>query len=188
VAAIRANVQANQLTTVTIVEAAATDVPCELRFERYEPARGNASGNYGVAQSANDSGGDDPVIVRGRPLDDIFDEAHVAHIDVLKMDIEGGEATALGGLARSLAADRIDHIVLELHPEALANLGSSVASVCRVLDNAGFDGWRIDHSIHSHRRAASASVDVASLLSPLRAADDIGSWPHVLWRRRGLRR
>jgi FkbM family methyltransferase len=190
VSAIRANVQANDLATVTIVGAAATDVPRELRFQPYEPKRGSASGNYGIAQAADGDqrDRDTTVVVHGRPLDDIFDEARLAHIDVLKMDIEGGEAAALRGLTRSFASGRIDHVVLELHPDALEKLGTSMASVCAALEGAGFDGWWIDHSIRSHHRATSASVDVASLLVPLAADADLGSWPHVLWQRRGFGR
>lgn len=187
VAAIRANVAANRLTTVRVFDIAATDVPRDLSFERYEPVRASASGNFGLAETASAPDGRRPrVVVRGRPLDDVFDEAGVPHVDVLKMDIEGGEAAALRGLERYLSSGRIDFIVLELHPAALDRLGTSAAAVCDHLSAAGYEGWRIHHSPTTHYRAALPAVDITTLLSPLRAGSDLGVWPHVLWRRRGL--
>ncbi|HZT76353.1 MAG TPA: FkbM family methyltransferase [Vicinamibacterales bacterium] len=184
--AIRANVAANRLATVQIVGVAASDAPRALHFARYEPDRASASGNYGIAETATADAGADAIVVAGRPLDDVLDEASVGHVDVLKMDIEGGEAAALRGLTRSFAARRIDRIILELHPAALTALGSSVDAVCDLLRDAGFLGWAIDHSLDSHRRAAAATVDVDALLSPLASTSRLGAWPHVLWRRAGV--
>jgi FkbM family methyltransferase len=186
VRAIRANVEANAFATVRVFGVAATDTPRQLHVKRYEPARATSSGNYGVAQTPTPEAAD--VIVAGRPLDDVLDEAAIEHVDVLKMDIVGGEAAALRGLSRRLSDGSIDHIVLEVHPAALAELGTSAAAVCATLQGAGFDGWLIEHSLESHYRAASPNVDVRALLTPLDPARDFGPWPHVLWRRRGLSR
>ncbi len=184
--AIRANLVRNRLGTVQVFEVAAADAPCEMHVSPYE-VHGSASGNFGVAQ-VNAHAGAGSLVVRGRPLDEVFDAAHADRIDVLKMDIEGGEAAALRGLRRSFADRRIDRIILELHPDALRGLGSSVAAVCEALVSAGFVGWHIDHSLDSHRRAASGSAGIDALLTPLDPARDLGRWPHVLWERRGLTR
>ena len=183
---IRANVASNALHHVRLFGVAATDEARELSFDPYEPALGSASGNYGLEQAGDAAARPGRVRVAGRPLDELFAESGVDRIDLMKMDIEGAEAAALRGAARFLAAGRIDRIVLELHPEALQRLGSSVGAVCGLLRDAGFDGWRIDHSLEAHRRAASARVDVDALLLPLDGVDDLGRWPHVFWRRKGL--
>jgi len=183
--AVRANVVANGFTNVEVVNVAATDTPRELRFRHYEAEHARTAGNYGLAETAHDDRAD--TVVTGRPLDDILDERGVEHVDVLKMDIEGGEAAALRGLARRLSAGLVDSIVLELHPGALLTLGSSIDDVCRSLGDGGFAGWAIDHSIDAHRRAASRSIAAASLLTPLDRVTDLGAWPHVVWRRRSAR-
>jgi FkbM family methyltransferase len=180
-AAVRANAAANGFETVEVINVAATDSSRELRFRHYEAAHARTAGNYGLAETARGDRAD--TVVAGRSLDDILDEAGVDHVDVLKMDIEGGEAAALRGIDRRLSAGLVDCVVLELHPAALLTLESSVGAVCRWPGERGLVGWLIDHSLDAHHRAGSGVVATASLLTPLDLDANLGAWPHVVWRR-----
>ncbi len=179
VAVIRANLAANGLDPVRVFGAAASDRPGTLTLQDYQPAA-LESGNFGLAQATTVTPGGRTFDVAARPLDDVLDEAGVAAVDLLKMDIEGAEAKALAGLARWLGGRRVSRILLELHEFHLRDLGSSMAQVVGTLREYGYHVWQIDHSSAAHRRALSARLDPARLLSPLGSCGRLGAWPHLL--------
>lgn len=70
--------------------------------------------------------------------------------DVLKVDVEGAEASVLDGMSSVL--DEIRTVFVELHPEMLSDFGSSVESVRATLDEHGFEPvWesRREEQIHA---------------------------------------
>lgn len=179
--ALRANLDRNRVRTVQLHHVAASDAPGVLSFQEYDPAAAD-SGNFGVALGTSTVAGRPRVEVAARALDDLLDEARIAHVDVMKMDIEGGEARAIAGLGRRLGSQRIDYVSLELHPYHLRDLGTSAARVIAEMRGHGYRAWQIDHSRTAHRAAASARLDVAAMLTPLdQNLADLGDWPHVLW-------
>ena len=182
-----ANAEKNGLTQVTVIAAGASDAEHTLTVRRYGSDR-HDSANFGVALDAAIQAGGERFDIPARPLDGILDEAGLARVDVLKMDIEGAEARALAGLGRHLTAGSIDWILLELHPAHLRNQGASAVDVVDRLRSRGYDAWLVDHSPAAHRRAASAAVTAESLLTPLTVSSELGQWPHVLFGRRGLDR
>ncbi|HZR23142.1 MAG TPA: FkbM family methyltransferase [Vicinamibacterales bacterium] len=186
VATLRRNVERNRLAQVTVLGIAASDEPGELAFEPYERHDRRRFGNFGVERVADGEETATAIRVAARPLDDVLDEAGIDRVDVIKMDIEGGEAAGLRGLARRLASGRVDRIVLELHPAALHKLGTSMDAVIAMLRGFGYEGWAIDHSFSANRHAANGNSSVTSLLRPLDAVHDLGDWPHVVWLRAGL--
>ena len=114
-------------------------------------------------------------------LDDVLDRERIDRVDLLKIDIEGGEAKAIAGLTRRLSSRRIDNISMELHPYHLRDLGTSPAAVIAELRRHGYVPWRIDHSRAAHRAAAPSRADIARMIAPLGDGDDLGRWPHLLW-------
>jgi FkbM family methyltransferase len=181
---LRANVAANELHQVTVVATAASDTIGMLAFRPYG-AFSDMHANFGVAL-AKESAAGARYAIPSRPLDDVLDEVHVDRVDLMKMDIEGAEWRALGGLRRRLESGRVLRIILELHPAYLAEQGVSPATVITRLKRARFEAWRIAHSPETHRRAAVGGQDVSWLLSPLRDDEPLGDWPHVLFVRSGL--
>ena len=180
---VQANLDRNAHAHVVLHNAAAADADGTLTLHQYEPCAGE-SGNFGVGRASNPAGGKTFEIV-ARRLDDLLDDDRVERIDLLKMDIEGGEASALAGLDRRLLERRVDRVLLEIHPRQLRQLGHSVEDVIGQLRGHGFAGWSIDHSRAAHTGASSGLVDVRALLSPL-GTGPTGEWPHVLWVREGL--
>lgn len=183
---LRRNIKRNALAQVTVIGIAASDQPGELAFEPYERHDRRQFGNFGVERMADGAESASAIRVPARPLDDVLDEAGIDRVDVIKMDIEGGEAAGLRGLTRRLASGRIDRILLELHPAALQKLGTSMDAVIAMLRGFGYDGWAIDHSSAANQHAVSATSSATSLLTPLDKAHDLGAWPHVVWLRAGL--
>lgn len=74
-------------------------------------------------------------------LDDVLPAD--ATVDVVKLDVEGAELSALRGMARVL--ERSSAVLfLECNPGALAAAGASAEELLAWLRGAGFDVWRID--------------------------------------------
>jgi FkbM family methyltransferase len=65
-------------------------------------------------------------------------------VDVLKMDIEGGEPRALDGMQATIAASPHLVMVVECNPHALASSGSSVVDLIERLRELGFEVREID--------------------------------------------
>jgi FkbM family methyltransferase len=79
----------------------------------------------------------DVEVVRG-------DDAVEGRVDVIKLDIEGGELEALRGMTRLVAGAQA--IFLELNPELLAAAGSSSAELLAWLEDHGFAVEWIDEA------------------------------------------
>lgn len=64
--------------------------------------------------------------------------------DVVKMDIEGGEAGALDGMGRLLENQRLKLVFIECSQDILATMGSSTDELLGRLRRYGFQGRRLD--------------------------------------------
>jgi FkbM family methyltransferase len=138
-------------------------------------------GNSGVSRAASSAERAD-FESRTAALDDVLDERRVARVDLMKMDIEGGEVDAVAGMSAGLAAHRYRFVLLECHPELIARAGSTLERCLEPFAGAGYRGWRVDHSPAMHRRAALSDVPLADLLAPIDAeALRCDPWPHLLW-------
>jgi FkbM family methyltransferase len=179
-AALRANCARNELDWVTVLEMAASDRPGTLSFQQYD-ANATESGNYGLATTTTVVVNGRRLGVTGRALDEALDGLNVDRVDLLKMDIEGGEGRALTGMGRRLAGHRVSWILLEVHPSHLRDQGSSAEQVVNELRGYGYEPWSIDHSVSATQRVVAGRLEVTDLLTPLVDAGNLGSWPHVLW-------
>jgi len=139
--------------------------------------------NYGtsriVPSSDNKAG---TIQVKARRLDDALDDLGLPRVDLVKIDIEGGEGAALAGLGRSLATGRIERLIVELHSLQLAELGFSPAEVVQRVVGAGYTAWRIDHSPAATRATAYArEPDPSRLITSMGHSDALDEWPHLLF-------
>jgi FkbM family methyltransferase len=74
-----------------------------------------------------------------------LDEALGARpVDLVKLDIEGGEVEALRGMRRTLAASPDPCLIVECNPAALARAGTSPRTLLRELEAAGLQSAAID--------------------------------------------
>jgi FkbM family methyltransferase len=96
----------------------------------------NLGGTYEVPVATIDS------LLEGEPA-----------LDVVKIDIEGGEVGALAGMHNTLANAKPGlKLFIELNPDALANAGTSGHALLAQLRGAGFDIDVIDEATKSLRR------------------------------------
>jgi FkbM family methyltransferase len=91
------------------------------------------------------------VEVEATSIDEMFPDEQ---IDVIKLDVEGGEIQALRGMERTLAGATKLVLFVECNPNALAAAGGSVAGLLECLE--GFDDVRV---IHERPKALSADLD-----------------------------
>lgn len=83
----------------TVIQAAASDVPGEVTFYQV-PGTGLGTMDPAEAQAAEKRGFHVlETVVPARTLDDILSENEVPNIHVMSIDVEGAEATVLGGLS-----------------------------------------------------------------------------------------
>lgn len=175
---LRRNIARNRLPQVRPLEVAAAEAPGTARLIGYDPS----GGNYGISQLAtaiDEAQG--TFRVEARDLDGLLDEHGVETVDVLKMDIEGAEALALAGLSRRLDNGDVARLLLELHPVALAERGTTPEALVDLLLARGYQAWSLDHSREASRRVAYGRVErLDELLTPGASAALEGAWPHLL--------
>lgn len=110
------------------------------------------------------------VEVPSEPLDSLLD--HVQHVDLIKIDIEGGEYHALLGMQQLLRKAAVRTVVFELNKQMLQGDWDGLFEILyEVQDECGFSFYTLSDE------GTLVSVD----LSLLRAQ---GSNPHVVMRRR----
>jgi FkbM family methyltransferase len=104
------NVELNGFTNMHLAPLGVSDAPGTLTLYVREAFEPGASSRYRVPHF------DRTITVPTTTLDNYCDEAGVGHVDVVKMDIEGGEADAISGMRRGLRAGRYGALLLEVHP------------------------------------------------------------------------
>jgi FkbM family methyltransferase len=138
--------------------------PVNHRFLLHNLRLNELLGNVVASTSAvSDRPGRLPFFVRGWDLSEssLWQESHTTDVievpsttldeelggqpvDVLKMDIEGGEVLALDGMTATIAASPNLIMFVECNPSALAASGSSAGQLVERLRGLGFDVAEID--------------------------------------------
>jgi FkbM family methyltransferase len=79
-------------------------------------------------------------------LDDYIRSHEIQTVDMVKLDIEGGEVDAVRGSKRLLSGDAAPLVMFEINPQALAEAGSSATELRAVLASYGYTC----HVLHSY--------------------------------------
>src|SRR5262249_49451168 len=115
-------------------------------------------------------------------LDGVLGQFGLEVVNLLKMDIEGAEGSALQGLQKALNRRLVEKILLELHPAQLAEHGRSVSDIIDQLCRLRSRPWQVDHSPLASRQVAyRRHVNLRAILRPLHDPSNLDSWPHVFW-------
>jgi FkbM family methyltransferase len=131
---LRASAAANQFTQLQVVHAAVSDRPGVLRLVH--------DGPYGLI--APDGVGDGGLEVVARTVDDILAELDVGHVDLVKMDIEGSEVAALGGMAGLLSRPDAPALFYESNGHCLNIQGQTCAGLKRAVSAFGYASYLAD--------------------------------------------
>lgn len=95
-------------------------------------------GRNRLAYSADDGGEKKEIIPVSRG-DSLIQNGEIPDPDVIKIDVEGAEMEVLDGLAETLADGDCRAIYCEVHPNLLADAGSSADQFQKRLHSLGFD-------------------------------------------------
>jgi FkbM family methyltransferase len=136
--ALRANVQRNEFSNVSIIEAGAGDAKGQATLTL--PSGSNV-GMFTLGSVAGSKSFD----IQIDTIDHLLEPLGITSIDLLKMDIEGSETRALRGAQRTLQQFR-PTVLIELNETALAGCGSSSREVKALLGDLGYRGWIIGRS------------------------------------------
>lgn len=176
---LRENVSRNSLGQARLLRVAAAREAGELTLAGFD----EAAGNFGISRIVSHAGaGERTFRVRADSLDHLLDEEGIGRVELLKMDIEGGEGAALAGLERSLADRRVARLLVELHPVELAEQGLSVQEIVEALRSGGYRGYTVNHDPAVTRSAAYGRVrSLREVVRPLSPSEPLDAWPHQLW-------
>lgn len=133
-----ANALAGGCGNVRTVNAAVSDVPGRLAF--YLERSTNLGGTTSVRPSTVESWFETDAA----PLPSILTAAELTTARLIKVDVEGAEASAVRGLAPQLHRLRADtELVIEVTPRLLAKQGQAVDDVLDPLREHGFHVYRL---------------------------------------------
>ncbi len=152
------NVRANLCTNVVTVRAAVADTDGEVSLRLSD----TNSGDHQISTELPP--GSRGERIRSVSIDSYCEGEAIAKVDVVKMDIQGGEPAALAGARRTFEAS--DDLILftEVSPGHLAPNGG-VSGFVDALEAAGFDLWALQGGRVVPRTAADLRrlhIDAAS--------------------------
>ena len=135
---LRANVAASHAANVTIVPVACTDRGTTLTLYDAFPRHNSGGASLSRANAGERSQG---VPVCGRPIDDVLRELGIQWVDAMKVDVEGAELYALQGATETLLRSH-PKIVIEVQPDALAGMNTTVEELFSFLKQVGYTRGR----------------------------------------------
>jgi FkbM family methyltransferase len=139
--------------------------------------KGNGHAGWGRIEAGGET------TVQTTTLDSELDRLGISSVDVLKIDIEGHETAAIEGMNVALADRRIRHILLEVHPEVMAE--DECSRMIGRLTASGYRGWRIREEACTPRMCRQAMrgrpIETAKLLDPFPESFLPRARIHTLW-------
>jgi FkbM family methyltransferase len=182
---LRDNVDLNHLRQVTPLPVAAGATTSYQELVAYDESTGNFGGSWlrpGPPSPAAMHEQTGERIVEVRTLDDLAREHELDTIDLVKMDIEGGEAAAVRGMRGLLSHARVRWLLLEVHQDLLARGGGSLSALYDDLWSAGYRGLSVREDAPTVRAIAyGRRRHTRGLLRPLDPRARLTGFVHQLW-------
>lgn len=133
-----ANAQTNACNNLRAVNTAISDTPGRMTF--YLERSTNLGGTTAIRPRTVESSFE----AAAAPLPHIVTDDELAAARIIKIDVEGGEAAAIRGLAPVLHRLRRDaELVIEVTPRLLAKQGHTVDDIIGPLQKHGFHTYRL---------------------------------------------
>ena len=145
----RSTIERNSVTTIRLEPIALGNTEGHLRLYLPPAIEARPHNVTSLPQS-----GWTPFDVPSYRLDDCLAEWEVRSIDLMKMDVEGGEPLVLDGGRNSLSAGVVRHMIVEVNGLRLTQAGSSPLGLVTQLEGLGFRP-----AILSGRRAVPVSFE-----------------------------
>lgn len=123
-----------RLKNVKIWQLAITDKTGAIDFYHYDEKSGIGSLLPNVPLDFKKT----KISVEASDLDSFFEKLGVAKIDLIKMDIEGGEYAALGGMKKILSANQDLALIIEFAPAWVTAAGVTPLNFLNFIESFGF--------------------------------------------------
>lgn len=123
----------NDITNINIYDKIISDEEVSYKAADNINIFGQNIGGLSFIKSENSS--DDTSIL----LDNFIEENKIEIIDLMKIDIEGGELKALKGCIKSLNSNKIKNIIIEISPY----LNNDSYDILKILEDAGYRLYNI---------------------------------------------
>ena len=145
---LRANISLNHLTNITTLNAAAGEKSEEK--ELFLSSADNL-GMSSLKQPGNFSGKTEMVKVVA--IDDWLKNSGLTKIDLVKIDVEGGELAVLKGMKETLSKLK-PLLIIEINPETLAMFNLKAADLFKYLDEMNFGAFEfsVDSGLLQHHQ------------------------------------
>lgn len=168
--ALTANIEANECANVRTVNAAVSDAAGRMTFylERSTNLGGTTSVRPRTVVSSFEAD--------AAPLPQLVTEDELAAARLIKIDVEGGEAAAVRGLAPVLGRLRHDaELVIEVTPRMLAKQGQQAGDVLAPLREHGFHVYRLanDYAAASYPAALRRPAPAVRWHGPITEMSDL---------------
>ncbi|MEX0641551.1 MAG: FkbM family methyltransferase [Pirellulales bacterium] len=117
--------------------------PVALAAARESRTLFTCSGNLGMTSFSTSDRSHAPAgeEVQCDALDAVWDEIGNPRVDLLKMDVEGAEWLIFPGMRRVLAEQLCRHLLIEIHPRQIRELGGQPRAILDALVEAGYRLW-----------------------------------------------
>jgi FkbM family methyltransferase len=134
------NLRLNEVSNVRAVNAAASDHEGEVRlFKGHQH-------NTGLTTVLSDTGFELECKVPAAPLTKILQPNEIERARIIKIDVEGAEASVLSGMGSIVISGRPDlEIIVEVNPAALARQGTNPECLLTPLLDGGYHPYEIEN-------------------------------------------
>lgn len=137
---LRDNVHENGLINVDVVEAAAGSVNETVEF--HIPVEGWES--HGSCRLNGSFNSERKIGVNLRRIDDVLSELRIRTVDLIKIDVEGGEFDAFKGMPLLLATPPRPTLIFEACEAYMTPFGHRVYELLRWLDQQGYRAVQLE--------------------------------------------
>ncbi len=128
------NFELNQLNNYKLVQAAISDKSNDS--EQFYESPDINTGSSGLRSAT--SYAQRVYTIQTMTLSELFQEANLDAVDLMKMDIEGYEYEAILGSAELIQSKRIKMMAIEFHPRAMAARQKDGAEIISLLEKSGY--------------------------------------------------
>ena len=135
---LRENLELNQVTCAKVIEGAASSG--EGTQTLYAGDEGKAA--YSSLHIPVEGGHQVPVCTF--TLDSLLDEQGIEHVDFLKIDVEGAEIDVWNGCEKSIAAGRVQLVMVEFTESILRQTRRSTEMLVEAWEAKGYRWYRLD--------------------------------------------
>lgn len=152
------------------------------------PSNPDSHSNLWATVKLDDTKVENEISVKAVSLDEYCAERNIISVDLVKMDIEGGEGFAVDGMTQGIKDGLYKAALIELHPDILKKGTYSLESIAQKFLQYGYKGHYFNSSFNNNvddlvNGYYDLSWKDSYLQNTLPTSDKLSEWEHVLFTR-----